>query len=397
MMMRQPVVRRITLARVRIPLRQVYVSSMYIMRDVVRTVIEVETDDGCVGLGEAPGSEEVFHIAARLARGFLDQDPLERVRLQQTFAGSVFDNRSGRNGWSAYGGLELALWDWAGRHFGLPLSEIIGEPRREWIDVACPVPAVILDCVVDRRELSEWFQDRARVDDVVEYCRMQRATRGFRCFKYKSAGESPEWDVAVMRALRRGLGDDVALRWDPNAAYPVADATAICGRLDELGLEFFEDPTDDISGMASLRGRVRTPVATNMCVIQLDHLASAIRHRPADVVLADIYMWGGLENILTMHATAHAYGFGVGVHSLFETGIGTAANLHLASALDLVDHANDCGLHVLRWDIVQPGALQATDGRMRVPDGPGLGVTVDREAIDEHTIERLEVAESRFA
>jgi glucarate dehydratase len=71
--------------------------------------------------------------------------------------------------------------------------------------------------------------------------------------------------------------------------------------------------------------------------------------------------------------------------------------LHLASALDLVDHANDCGLHVLRWDIVQPGALQATDGRMRVPDGPGLGVTVDREAIDEHTIERLEVAESRFA
>jgi len=165
----------------------------------------------------------------------------------------------------------------------------------------------------------------------------------------------------------------------------------ICSWLEELGLEFYEDPTDDISGMAALRSRVRTPVATNMCVVQLDHLASAIRHRPADVLLADVYMWGGIENYLIMAATAEAYGFEVAIHSLFETGIGTAANLHLAAALSQIRRANDSGLHILESDVIQKGSLRIENGRMRVPDGPGWGVELNASALAELTVEQLEV------
>jgi glucarate dehydratase len=395
--MTSPAIRRVTLHRVRVPLRQVYVSAMYRMSQVYRTIIEVESDDGCTGIGEAPGSEEVFEMAARLARSFLGQPALDRVRLQRAFATSVFDNRNGRNGWSAYGGLELALWDWAGRWFGLPASSLLGTPRREWVDMACPVPAVILDDVDSSRPLASLLDDARGIDAIVEYCRGQQRRYGFRCFKYKSAGISAEWDAAVLQALRDALGPEAALRWDPNAAYSVADAAVLCGRLEAIGLEFYEDPTDDISGMAALRTRLRTPLATNMCVVQLDHLASAIRHRPADVLLVDVYMWGGIENYLTMAATARAYGFEIAVHSFFETGVGTAVNLHLAAGLGDIRRASDCGLHVLDHDVIPPDTLVIEDGRMRVPPGPGWGVSLDRAAMAACTVARTEIEQGHAA
>jgi glucarate dehydratase len=387
----RPIIRRLKLYRVKIPLRQLYVSSMYVMKCVFRTVIELETDDGCTGLGETGGTQEVFQLTAQMARRFLRRDPLERLPLQQSFAASVFENRNGRNGWSAYGGLELALWDWAGHHFSLPACALIGEPKREWIDVVCPVPAVVLDLPVDRSALPSLFRQHERIAAVVEYCLQQKRQFGFTCFKYKSAGIDSEWDLRVMRALRRSLKKETLLRWDPNAAYPIAQATTLCGWMEDLGLEFYEDPTDDISGMAALRARVRTPVATNMCVVQLDQLASAIRHRPADILLADVYMWGGIENYLTMAASAEAYGFEVAIHSLFETGIGTAANLHLAAALRQIRRANDSGFHILESDVVQEGPLCVENGRMRVPDGPGWGVALNVSALAQLSVEQLEV------
>lgn len=387
----RPVVRRVTLHRLRIPLRQVYVSAMYLMSDVFRTIIEVETDDGRVGIGEAPGSEDILQVLSQVARSIIGTSPLDRMRLQYTFAASVFNNRNGRNGWSAYGGIELALWDWAGHHLGQPVSALIGQSPRTSIAVVCPVPAIMLERVADGQNLATLFRDRRRIGAVVDYCVGQRQALGFTCFKYKSAGLDPTWDAEVMTALRDALGPGVGLRWDPNAAYSIADATALCGRMDGLALEFYEDPTDDISGMAALRSRVRTPLATNMCVVQLDHLASAIRRRPADVLLVDVYMWGGIHNYLTMAATARAFDFEIGVHSLFETGVGTAVNLHLAAALNEVRHANDCGLHVLTRDVVTPGTLDIEEGRMVVPAGPGWGVTLDRAALADLAVQCLEI------
>ena len=390
---RATAVRRVTLHRVRLPLRQLYVSSKYVMNEVFRTVIEVETDDGCVGVGEAPGLEEIVELTGRVARGLIGRNPLERVPLQQAFASSIFNNGNGRNGWSAYGGVETALWDWAGHHFGVGAADLIGERTRDWVPVACPVPAVVLDEAQPRHALPALFRDSSRIDAVVDYCIRQRTEYGFSCFKYKSAGLDGGWDVRLMRALREALGADVWLRWDPNAAYPVAEATALCGRMEGLGLEFYEDPTDDISGMASLRSRVRTPLATNMCVIQLDQLASAIRRRPADVLLVDVYMWGGIENLLRMAATADAYEFQVGIHSFFETGIGTAVNLHLAAALPQIRCANDCGYHVLGADVLPSGTLLTRDGRMQVPAGPGWGIELDRDALKELSVSRVVIEE----
>jgi glucarate dehydratase len=370
---------------------------MYLMDEVFRTIIEVETEDGCIGIGEAPGHEEILALTTQLAKNVLGRNPLERVPLQRSFASSAFNNRNGRNGWSAYGGLEVAFWDWAGRYFGISAAELIGQPGRETVPVACPVPAILLDRAQPRHTLPALFRDHARIAAVADYCTEQRAARGFSCFKYKSAGLDADWDLQTMRTLREVLGEDVRLRWDPNAAYSVAEATALCGRMEDLHLEFHEDPTEDISGMASVRARVRTPLATNMCVTQLDHLASAIRRRPADVLLVDAYMWGGIENLLRMIAVADTFEFQIGVHSFFETGVGTAVNLHLASALPQIRHANDCGHHVLAADVLPAGTLQLQDGHMRVPTGPGWGVKLNHDALRELCVSRTVVEEGHAA
>jgi glucarate dehydratase len=381
---------RITLRRIRLPLDMVYVSSMYVMNDTYRTVVEIETDGGIAGIGETLGTEECFALAASLAKSWLGRDARDRLGLRRAFGRSVFDNRNGRNGWSAFAGLELAAWDATGKAWGLGLADLMGGAVRRDIEVVCPLPAVIVPGVIGRAELLTLFRDPKNAQGVVDYALAQRAKHGFRCFKYKSAAASALYDEAVMRALRDGLGPDAELRFDPNAAYGPAEATALCQRLEPLRLEFYEDPTDDIEGLANLRARVARPVATNMCVIQLDHLPHAARRGAVDVVLADLFMWGGIANYRVMADAASSLGFEVAIHSLFETGIGTAANLHLAAALPLVQRANDSGHHVLAADVLADH-LPIRDGKMQLPAGPGLGVGIDPDKLAGLTVKEASV------
>jgi glucarate dehydratase len=360
---------------------------MYMMTATHRTVIQFETDQGLVGLGETLGTEDVYRLTVNLAERWLGRDPLDRRALSRSFARSVFDNRNGRNGWSAYGGLELAAWDLAGQASGLPVADLLGGAGRREIEVVCPVPAVITARALDRVELLEHLARTENAALVGQYAALQAERFGFRCFKYKSAGISTAWDVAAMTALRTALGPDAQLRFDPNAAYPPAQAIALGRRLEPLRLEFLEDPTDDQEGLAAVRAAVATPVATNMCLVQIDQLAPAVRRRAVDVVLADVYMWGGIERLRSMVWAATLCGLEVGIHSLFETGIGTAVNLHLAAALPELRRANDSGLHVLERDVVQGSPGRVRDGRMTLPDGAGWGVTLDETALQELTVD----------
>jgi glucarate dehydratase len=121
-------------------------------------------------------------------------------------------------------------------------------------------------------------------------------------------------------------------------------------------------------------------------VIQADHIAPAVRQRCADVWLGDLMMWGGVEGWREMAGAAALFGVEVALHSLFETGITTAANLHLAAAHPQVRRANDCGAVWLRQDVVAP-ALEVRGGAMAVPTGPGLGVALDAAAMRAATVE----------
>jgi glucarate dehydratase len=377
---RHPAVERVTLHRVSVPMRQLYVSAMYMRRTTERIVVELETSDGARAFGETNGTEEVLQSAVRMAQKLIGQNPLDRLRLRQAMAGPTVASRNGLADWAALAGLDMALFDWAGRHFDLPIWRMLGGEGGRDFEAVAHIPALLLDEPVDRRELPRLFADPARIRELVDHALHLHRDAGFTAFKVKCTGTSPAWDIAVLRTLRAALGDGVKLRWDPNASYPPAQATVLCQQLEELNLEYYEDATRGIAGMAQLRARMKTPLATNMCVVNFDHLATALRQPCVDVVLADLVMWGGPQSMVELGDVTPLFGFDLTIHSAFELGIDMAANLQMAAALDPVRRAIDFGLENMVHELIVPH-IPVHGGRVAVPDGPGLGVEPDWDDI----------------
>jgi glucarate dehydratase len=384
----------VRLTRVSIPLTMVHAGSMYVIQKTERTVVELGLENGVTGLGEAWGTPDVYALAQRFAKDWLGRDALDRVALRDVLGRTGYDNRYGRNGLAAFAGLDLAAWDAAGRSLGMPLADLIGARpagagKRDTIDVVSTLPAAILPRAVTRKELTAHLDVLANTKRVVDFALEQVGKSGFRSFKLKSAAYSPEWDWKLLNELRDAM-PQARIRFDPNANYAPATAIELCRRLDPLGLEFFEDPTGELEGIARLKAAVKTPVATNMWVVRDEHLLPAIRRRAVDVVLGDLFMWGGIDAWRRMARVAHAYGLKPALHSVYETGIATVANLHLASALPEVEYPNDSGLHFLASDVLRE-AQEVNDGAMRLPSGPGLGVTLDRDALERVALETVEL------
>jgi glucarate dehydratase len=377
---RRPTITRVILHRISVPMRQLYVSAMYMRRTTERIVVELETSDGARAFGETNGTDEVLQSCTRMAQKLIGQNPLDRLRLRQAMAGPTVGSRNGLTDWAALAGLDMALFDWAGRHHNLPIWRMLGGEGKHDFEAVAHIPALLLDEPVDRRELPRLFADPARIQELVDHALHLRRDPGFTAFKVKCTGTSPAWDVAILRALRAALGNDVKLRWDPNASYPPAQAAVLCQQLEELNLEYYEDPTCNIAGMAQLRARMKTPLATNMCVVNFDHLATALRQPCVDVVLADLVMWGGPQSMVELGGLTPLFDFDLTIHSAFELGIGMAANLQIAAALDPVRRAIDFGLENMVHEIILPH-IPVHGGRVAVPDGPGLGVEPDWDEI----------------
>jgi glucarate dehydratase len=379
------------LARVSIPLTMVHAGSMYVIQKAERTVIELTLDNGVIGLGDTWGTPEVFAMVKSFATSWLGKDALDRFALRSfTLGKSNYDNKYGRNGRAAFAGLDLAAWDAVARSLKLSLAELVGGRHRESIDVVSTLPAAILPKAVSREELTRHLDNLSNTPKVVAFAQEQVRKFGFRSFKLKSAAHSPEWDWKLLNELKEAM-PQARIRFDPNANYGPATATALCKRLDNLGLEFFEDPTGEMEGLARLKAVVKTPVATNMWVVKDEQLAPAIRRQAVDVVLGDLFMWGGIDAVRRMAKSTRAFGLKPALHSVYETGIATVANLHLASALPEVEYPNDASLHFMSADVLaEPQTV--VDGKMTLPKGDGLGVTLDRAKLDKLTVESAEIA-----
>jgi len=193
--------------------------------------------------------------------------------------------------------------------------------------------------------------------------------------------------MAAIRALREAFPNH-PLRLDPNAVWSPDTSVRVAEQLGDV-LEYLEDPTADIEGMAEVASRVEIPLATNMCVVSFDHLPPAVRQNAIQVLLSDHHYWGGLTRSRGLALLCDTFGIGLSMHSNSHLGISLAAMTHLAAATPNLRYA--CDTHY-PWncadDVVKPGALSFVDGAVPVPTGPGLGVELDRDA--------LAVAHQRF-
>lgn len=332
---------------------------------LMRTVLELFTDEGIVGLGEVGGGDQRGALL-KLKPRILGLDPFQLEVIKMKTLRSIYYLSNAR----LYGAIEMACLDIQGKACGVPLHALLGGKVRD----AVPMIAYLF-----------WRYDRpgggddARAEDLVDLCEQLHHTLGVRAMKLKAGVMSPNIEVAVLRMCRERLGDDFGLRIDPNGTWSVATAVRVGRALEDLNLEYYEDPAWGLEGMRAVRRQVRIPLATNMYPNKFDDLGPAIHLDAVDVILTDLHYWEGPRGVKDLTAVCRTFNLGVAMHSGAEFGVELAAMIHTAATIPQMHIAGDAHYHYLEDDIIVGGKLPYVDGAIRVPDGPGLGVILDED------------------
>ncbi|WP_030106251.1 MULTISPECIES: enolase C-terminal domain-like protein [Actinoalloteichus] len=356
----------------------------------LRAVIEVLTDSGLTGLGETYG--DAGHLdRLRLAGAALvgvDVWHLNELarRVRAVVAGDHGTRGHGMSGMvtgsstadRVLSPFEVACLDIQGKALGRPVSDLLGGAVRDRVDYSA---YLFYKWAGHPGAEPDHWGEALTPDQIVAQARRMVDEYGFGAIKLKGGVFPPEEEVAAIHALREAFPDH-PLRVDPNGAWSVETAIRVGRELDGV-IEYLEDPTTGIEGMARVAEAVSTPLATNMCVVAFDHVRPAVARSAVGVVLSDHHFWGGLHRSRTLAGICDTFALGLSMHSNSHLGISLAAMTHLAAATPNLTYA--CDTH-WPWkhpedDVVVPGALRFEAGAVPVPTAPGLGVELDRDAL----------------
>lgn len=333
----------------------------------LRTILQVFTDEGIVGLGEAYGGADTLE---RRRNEILGLDPFQLGRLRQ---------RAG----DAYALLETACLDIIGKATGRPLCDLLGGRMRDEV----PFSAYLFYKFDNGVHPGIEFADLSPAETMSPETMLQQAREfvakfGFRSLKLKGGVLPPREEIETLQLLNDSFSEETRLRIDPNAAWSVETSIRMCAemRRRNLRLEYVEDPTPGQDGMATVQATTQLPLATNMCVTRFEHLGEAYKKNAVRVVLVDHHAWGGMLACMHLARICEGFGWGVSMHSNSHLGISMAAMVHLGAAIPNLDYACDTHYPWACVDVVNE-TFRFVEGNLRVPDAPGLGVTLNEEAL----------------
>lgn len=364
----------------------------------LRTIVELVSDDGVSGISEIPGSDTTTQALRDAAEVVVGHDPyalngLERA-LRERF-GKDADDRRGLQPWDQrqlvhmFSALEVACLDMVGRATDRPVVDLLGGRVRDRVDFSAYLffkPEGAGGALASATDVSATGWAAARQaealdpDGIVAQAQAMCETFRFRSIKLKGGTLDPEIEVESIHALRRAFGDRVPLRIDPNAVWSV-DTAIKWGKQLEGVLEYYEDPTRGQQGMARVRDAVDIPLATNMCTTSFGDLPGSVRLGSEDIILSDHHFWGGLRASIELGRFCRTFGLGLSMHSNTHVGISLAAMTHLAAAVPNLTYAVDTHYPWQSDEVIVGGELSFIDGALAVPEGPGLGVELDRDAL----------------
>lgn len=341
----------------------------------VRTIVEVETDEGLIGLGEMGGGGESAEAAFQALKSYLvGHDPARLEELRFLIANptaSLYNNRT-----QMLAAIEFACLDILGQKWGVPVSEILGGRLRERVPFA--------SYLFFRYPNSRGGKGEVRtVEQLVESARELKKLHGFTSHKLKGGVFPPEYELECYRTLAAALPSD-RFRFDPNAVWSTETAIWFGQQIEDIRNDYLEDPVYGLNGIRRVREKVRMPLATNTVVVNFEQLAANILNTAVDVVLLDTTFWGGIRACVKAAGVCETFQLGAAVHSSGELGIQLATMLHLGAVIANLSFAADAHYHHLTDDIIQGGKLKYENGAIAVPDGPGLGVKLDREKVAEY-------------
>jgi glucarate dehydratase len=350
----------------------------------LRAIIEVATDAGLDGLGETYADEmhlAALHAAADAIIGADVYHTEEIYRRVQAIAAPETTIASGLIGHSAatdrvFSPFEVACLDIQGKAAGRPVVDLLGGPARDQV----PFSAYLFYKWASHPDAApdDWGE-ALDPDGIVAQAKRMVDSYGFTAIKLKGGVFPPAQEIAAVRALRDAFPDH-PLRLDPNAAWSPYMSVKVARELDGV-LEYLEDPTPGLDGMASVAEKAPMPLATNMCVVAFAHIPPAVRANAVQVILSDHHYWGGLRRSATLAGICETFGLGLSMHSNSHLGISLAAMVHLAAAVPNLTYACDTHWPWKTEDVVVGTPFTFSGGALTVPRGPGLGVSLDRDAL----------------
>ncbi len=334
-------------------------------------LVEIHTDTGLVGIGEAPAdigffgqTVEAIEVAINdyLGPQLVGREPFEIA--------SLMDRIEYRENSCAKSGIDMALHDLVGKARGVSVGQLLGGVKRSRIPVAVEIAG-------------------GSPADMASAC-VALMKQNVRAFKPKIGG-IPEHDAERLRAIREAVGPDVSLRADANRGYTPDEAIDLCRRSERLGvgLELLEQPVPahDLPGMAKVTAAVDIPIEADESCFGVEDALAVIRAKAADVLNIKIGKAGGLDKSMRIAALAREAGLEVVLGTAFGLGVSISAKLQLAAAIGDFSGAvefTELSLHgpMLKGDADRMLSLPLDeDGCLPLPQGPGLGVEMDMDKV----------------
>jgi L-alanine-DL-glutamate epimerase-like enolase superfamily enzyme len=323
-------------------------------------IVIVETDEGLTGCGEH-NVNFLSGVSGRqqqaAAEWLVGRDPLN---IHAFHRDCPLEAR-------LKSGVEMALWDIRGKAAGLPLADLMGGRIRDEVEVAACMGIASYERA---GELAAWYVEQ-----------------GFTALKTKAGADMQE-DLDMVRGIRDAVGDRLRLRIDPNCGYTREQSAELARRLEEYELEYLEQPLPDapLSDAAWLRSQTRTPIALNESVTDPSSVIRIIQEDAADFVLPDTHIAGGLQPCIDIGRICAAAGLPCVMHCGHDLGPKTAGMVHVAAAGSAYSLPNDSTYYGLEDDVITE-RIEIVNGRIRVPDRPGLGIEIDRERLERYRVD----------
>jgi len=371
----------------------------------LRTIVELETDDGIKGVSETYGGDAPRAALESAREHLLGRDPFQLAGLYQQICGRDAGPRDVPGGRSqtwlvpgenpldqhnrTFAALEIACLDIIGKAVGRPVCDVIGGRVRD----AVPFSAYLFykhGGGGGEGQYADEYGEVLSAEAAVRQCKQMVKQYGFREIKLKGGVLEPAEEIATIQALRGAFGKEYPLRIDPNCAWSVETSVGVGEALREelSGGGYLEDPCPELEGMGEVRKRllakgISTPLASNVAVTQFADVPRARGLDAVQIVLSDPHYWGGMRQVQQLSHLCEVLGMGLSMHSNSHLGVSLMAMTHVAAACPNLTFA--CDTHY-PWqtekdEIVEGGRIRFENGAVRIPEKPGLGVTLDYDQL----------------